>query len=197
MYRREGEQFATHVVEEFTDRHVKEILVADVEDTGRPDLFAVLEVEIGGSAAPGEEQKNVEIRRYRFTEPNPKGTLIATLPDKQCRFLHAGDVDADGKAELIASAFKSGIWMIKPAAGEWETQQIDARSSGYEHASVLADFDGDGKLEIYVADDDGQQVCRYRWTGARFERAELHRMPQSDLSFNLMPCLNAKCLATQ
>ena len=195
MYRFDGEAFVRQVVEKFGDRHVKEILVADVEGTGRCDLYAVLEVELGQHPAPGGARKEVEIKRYRFTDAGPTGTLIATLPDKQCRFLHAGDVDGDGKAELIASAFRSGIWMIKPEGQEWTTRLIDEDSSGYEHASVLADLDGDGKLEIYVAADDQQQLRRYRWTGEQFERSDLLNLGKSSITWGLMPCRNAKCLA--
>lgn len=201
MYRYENGEFSHRVVEEFSERHVKEILVADVLGIGRPDLYAVLEVQFAQHAdtfAYGEQQE-VEIRRYQFTDGDAVGSLVATLPDMQCRFLSAGDVDGDGKAELIASAMKSGIWMIKPGADEWTTELIDSGSSGFEHASVLADMDGDGKLEIYAADDDQKQLRRYRWTGQKFERTDLFRLDQHDMTFTfgLMPCVDAKCLAAQ
>ena len=117
---------------------------------------------------------------------------IATLPDRQCRFLSAGDVDGDGKPELIAAAYKSGLWMIKPKGQEWAIELIDKDSGGYEHATVLADMDGDGVLEIYAAADDQQQLRRYRWTGEKFERTDLFTLPKGNITFGLMPCLEAK-----
>ena len=199
IYRYEDGKFSRHVVEEFTERHVKEILLADVMGSGRPDLYAVLEVQLGQEADPfgyGESQ-DLEIRQYRFTEANPAGSMIATLPDKQCRFLNVGDVDGDGKAELIASAYKSGIWMIKPGGDRWVTELIDYDSSGYEHATALADMDGDGTLEIYAASDDQHQLRRYKWTGEKFQRTDLFKLTDRDITFGLMPCLDAKCLAAQ
>ena len=197
MYRYEGAEFSRRVVAESPDRHYKEILLADVRGGGRPHLYTVLEGAFGRANAPGDEQDQVEIREYRFSEADPAGTLIATLPDIQCRFLNAGDVDGDGQAELIASTLNAGIWMIKPREGRWVTELVDRDSSGYEHATTLADLDGDGKLEIYVASDGRQQLRRYCWTGERFERTDLYPISSQHITFGLMPCLDAKCLAVQ
>ena len=194
MYQRDGAKFSRRVVDEFSARHVKEVLVADVKGAGRPSLYVILEAQLGRSVTPGGNEDNVEIREYRFTGSEPVGTSIATLPDKQCRFLNAGDVDADGNAELIASAYNSGLWIIKPAGEKWTTDLIDRGSSGYEHATALADMDGDGMLEIYVAADDQQQLRRYRWIGEEFERTDLCNLTKGDITFGLMPCLNATCL---
>jgi hypothetical protein len=197
MYRQEGDKFSRHVIEEFSIRHVKEILVADVKGAGRPSLYAALEGQLGRSVGPGENEDDVEIKEYRSSGSGLVGVSIATLPDKQCRFLNAGDVDADGKAELIASTYRSGIWIIKPVGSAWATALIDEDSGGYEHATALADMDGDGALEIYVAADKQQQLRRYCWTGQEFERTDLSELTEGDITFGLMPCLNAKCLATR
>lgn len=197
MYRYDGKGFSRQVVEEFVDRPVKEILVAKVKDAARPDLYAVLEIPLGPRTAPGGERESVEIRQYRFTGAGFASTLIATLPDKQCRFLNAGDVDADGKPELIASAFKSGIWMIKPERDKWVTHLIDEDSSGYEHPAALADINSDGTQEIYVATDDKQLLRRYRWTGEEFERTDLLKLNKGDIAFALTTCSNPRCLTKE
>ena len=197
MYRCDGKEFSRHSVEQFPSRHVKEILVANVAGTGRPNLYVALEGQLGRSTATEDNGDYVEIREYRFTGADCVGTTIATLPDKQCRFLNAGDVDNDGKVELVASAFKSGLWIIEPEGETWTTNLIDEDSSGYEHATMLANMDGDGALEIYVAADDQQRLRRYRWTGARFERTDLCKLTKGDITFGCMPCLNAKCLGVR
>jgi len=208
MYRYDGRQFTRQVVDAFEDRHAKEILIANVLGPGPPNLYAVVEPRYNKDAAPTDDGPPVEIKEYRFTNPDPDpdpepgpepaanviATVIATLPDKKCRFLHAGDVDDDGQVELVASAFKSGLWMIKHTDSGWETHLIDADSSGYEHASTLADLDGDGHLEIYVADDNGHRLRRYRWTGQDFDRTDLLDLTKGDITFGLTPCLNPRCL---
>lgn len=195
VFRRTAEGFTQHLIEEFPARHVKEILVADVEKTGKPDLFAVLEVGLPTTqTATLDPGITVDIIRYTFEGDQVSRTKIASLPDRQCRFLLCGDVDGDGSNELIASAFKSGIWMLKREDGQWLTDRIDADSSGYEHASVLADLDRDGRLEIYAAGDDQQQLCRYRWDGKQFERTVIQETIPDKMTWGLMPCLDAKCL---
>jgi hypothetical protein len=199
MYHYNGHTFSSSVVDDFGDRHAREILVARAEGTGPPDLFAVVEIVMRQPGNRGNDQtrKDLEIRQYRFTKAGPVGSVIATLPDIKCRFLNAGDVNGDGKTELIASGFKCGIWIIKPTAHGWVTQLIDADASGYQNASTLADMDGDGSLEIYVAADDQQKLRRYRWTGGQFERTDLFTLTKGDITWCLTPCLNARCLAVQ
>ncbi len=197
MYRYDGARFSREVVDDFGDRHAREILVADVEGTGSPTLYAAVEVVLRGRGRPAGPRPRLEIRQYRFTPGGITGTVIATLPDSKCRFLNAGDVDGDGQGELIASAFKSGIWMIKPREGEWASQLIDGESGGYQHATALADMDGDGRLEIYAATDDGQKLRRYRWNGEKFERTDLLDLVEGDMTWGLMPCVDARHLAVQ
>jgi hypothetical protein len=200
MYKHTDDGFTRRVIAESDQRHYKEILVADVDDDGRPELYTVLEGVL--QTAPGGPDGDVEIRRYRFDDlGRPTDKLVVTLPDKQCRFLHAGDIDGDGNKELVASAFKSGLWIIRPAEeGEWATECIDPDTSGYEHASVLADMDGDGTPEIYVADDQGKasggqgKLRVYAWDGAAFEHANLFDLTPGDITFGLMAVLDGKYL---
>jgi hypothetical protein len=194
MYRHDGQEFSRQVVAEFRERHVKEILVADVEGRGQADLYAVLEVQLGRGAAGERKKENAEIWRYRLTDSGFEGSSIATLPDKQCRFLNAGDVDGDGKTELVASGFRSGLWLVEQGDDGWTTRLIDRDSSGYEHATTLADLDRDGQLEIYVAADDQRQLRRYRWNGESFDRTDLLDLAKGDITFGLMPCLDAGSL---
>jgi hypothetical protein len=194
MYAHEGGNFERRVVAQFQTRHVKEILVADVDEEGPPELYAVLEVQLGKKIAPGVEREEVEIHQYRFTDAEPVGVKVATLPDKQCRFLHAGDVDGDGKTDMVASAFYSGIWLIKPDGAAWARRLIDPDSSGYEHASALADIDGDGRLEIYAAADKQGALRRYEWTGSEFKRSKLFDLGSGHITFGLVACRDTRRL---
>jgi hypothetical protein len=177
------------VVAALGDRHAKELLVADVDGDGRDELYVAVEGHV-------DENKvlvhPVEIRRYDAGTAPDAGQAIATLKDRLTRFLVAGDVDGDGKKELVAATFSSGLWLLRPPAepgGAWTSSLIDADSKGFEHASLLADLDGDGKDELYVASDHHKEVRRYVWTGDRLAREVIYVRPDDRpiFTWNLMP----------
>jgi len=149
------------VVADLGFRHAKEILVDDLDGDGFDELYVSVEAVSGGK---------VEIRRY-LAETDPlAGEIVATLDDQLCRFLTVGDVDGDGIKEMVAATLRSGLWLLKPLEGEWSTELIDDDSSGFEHASILLDLDGDGRAELYVASDDQHQVRRYKYDGVAWDR---------------------------
>ena len=118
--------------------------------------------------------------------------MVATLQDRLCRFLTVGDLDGDGKKEMVAAAFRSGLWLLRPGADPnqpWTRTQIDRDSGGFEHASILTDLDGDGRDELYVASDDHKQIRRYVWKGNRFVRELIYKRPEPNpiFTWNLMP----------
>jgi hypothetical protein len=169
------------VVADLGGHHAKEILVEDVDGDGTDELYVALEAVAGGQ---------VEIRRYDAGTDPAAGVVIATIDDTQNRFLTAGDVDGDGKKEMVAAAYKSGLFLLRPAAAgaPWEVTQIDADSGGWEHAAVLADLDGDRTDELYVASDDHDEIRRYTWeNGAwRQDLLVLHLDGMGRFTWNLM-----------
>jgi len=150
------------------DRHAKEILVTDLDGDGRDELYASVEAVSGGS---------VEIRRYRAGALPAAGETVATLPDQLCRCLTAGDVDGDGRREIVGAAAKAGLWWLRPgtAGSAWRQDQIASDSSGFEHAALLADLDADGRDELYVASDEQHEVRRYAWRQGAWEKEVLYR----------------------
>jgi hypothetical protein len=171
-------------VADLGDRHAKEILVADVDGDGLDELYVAVEAVSGG---------RVEIRRYDADTPPDAGAVIAELDDTQTRFLTVGDVDGDGRREMVAAGMRSGLWLLRPgpapATGTWEKTLIDAGSGGFEHASTLADLDGDGRDELYVASDNHGEVRRYVWSDGRWDREVIHtRKPVgSAFTWNITP----------
>jgi len=184
-YHHTPEGFKRQVVEEFPLRHVKEILVADADGSGRPALWASLEAELGRGGTRSPDADKILLRRYRFENGEYVGQTICSLDDGLCRFLNAGDVDGDGKPELIASTHKRGIWLIRPTEEQPRPELIDADSSGFEHATVLADLDGDGAEEIYVAADDQREVRCYRWTGENWQRTKIFDIEPRKITFGI------------
>ncbi|TFG97580.1 MAG: hypothetical protein E4H11_01735, partial [Myxococcales bacterium] len=102
------------VVADLGERHAKEILVEDFDGNGRDELY----VSVEGTTGPDGKQllEPVEIRVYEAGTPATGGVRIATLPDRLTRFLTAGDVDGDGRKEMIAASFSSGVWLLRPGA---------------------------------------------------------------------------------
>jgi hypothetical protein len=177
------------VVADLGQRHAKEILVGDVDGDGRDELYVSVEGDVNEA---NELTSSVEIRRYDAGTPATGGIVIAKLDDRLSRFLTAGDVDGDGKKELVAAAFSSGLWLLRPGSdpkGSWQTESIDRDSAGFEHAAILTDLDGDKKDELYVASDKHKQVRRYVWDGRKFAREVIYSRPDARpiFTWNLMP----------
>lgn len=169
------------VVADLGERHAKEILVEDVDGDGVDELYVALEAV---------DQGKVQILRYDADTDPTSGQFVAELPDSLCRFLTAGDVDGDGAKEMVAAAHKSGLWFLKPKAdGPWDVELIDATSGGFEHAAILTDLDGDGLDELYVADDKGLEINRYRYENGAFAKETLYHYPEGlkGFTWNLMP----------
>jgi len=150
------------------DRHAKEILVTDLDGDGKDELYAAVEAVSGGS---------VEIQRYRAGTPPDGGEVIAIVKDQLCRCLTAGDVEGDGRREIVAAAAKAGLWLLRPGPGgtSWQQERIASDSSGFEHAALLADLDEDGKDELYVASDEQHEVRRYAWRDGAWKKDVLYR----------------------
>ena len=173
----------------WAESHAKEILVADLDRDGTDELYAVREAHAVKDAT-GNLQILDPVRIVRLT-PSASGWTegtVATLasPEQQCRFLVPGDVDGDGATELVAAGYKTGLWVLEPKGdGSFTPSLVDARSSGFEHATHVADLNGDGTLEIYVASDVQGELRRYTKKGDAWERTVLTAIPKDTLTWNL------------
>jgi len=192
MYRWNGTTYERSWIEEQHGTHAKEILAADLDGDGTSELFSVLEAEID----PNDKRKvlkPVEIRQYTLNEDGSfTATSIATIDDRQTRFLVAGDFDGDGTVELVAAAFTKGLFILEPPTEEteeavWTITRFDQNSGGFEHAVWPADLDGDGQLELYVAADTQRELKRYTWNAERstFDRELLGRLDDSIITWNI------------
>jgi hypothetical protein len=176
------------VVADLGERHAKEILVSDIDGDGRQELYVSVEGHMEGNKLT----EGVEVRRYEADTKPTAGQVIARLDDRLMRFLTAGDLDGDGKRELVASSFSRGVWMYRPGSdpnGNWQGQLIDSDSGGFEHATILSDLDGDGRAELYVASDNHKEVRRYVWKDGHPVRTVIYRRPDARpiFTWNLMP----------
>ena len=177
------------VVADLGERHAKEILVEDLDADGRDELYVAVEGHMG---ADKRLEDPVEIRRYDADTPSDAGRVVATLKDRLTRFLTAGDVDGDGRKEVVAASFSSGLWLLRPGSdrdAKWKATLIDRNSAGFEHAALLTDLDGDGVDELYVASDRHKEVRRYTWQRGKPVREVIYERPDDRpiFTWNIMP----------
>lgn len=178
------------VVADLGGRHAKEILVDDVDGDGTDELYVVVEGKIDKETKKLTEK--VEVLRYDADTDPTKGQVIARFDDRLGRFLTAGDVDGDGRKEMVAALYSNGVWLLTPGAnprGMWKTKSIDRNSGGFEHASILADLDEDGVSELYVVSDKHGEVRRYVWQDGKPVREVIYKRTDGNSVFtwNLMP----------
>lgn len=181
---------AATVVADLGNRHAKEIWVGDVDGDGRDELYVAVEAHTSGSGGNVRIEQPVEIRRYEAGTAPDRGVVIARIQDRLCRFLTVGDLDGDGRREMIAAAFSSGLWLLRPGRNpnaEWSVENVDRNSAGFEHAAYITDLDEDGRDELYVAADEQGELRRYVWVDGRPRRTVIHRRehPRAQMTWNI------------
>ena len=184
MYRHHAGGWQKSVVDAPGDTHAKEILATDLDGDGVSELFVVWEGAVGQG---GTLVRPVTAKRYRLL---PDGTfassVVGTIPDRQMRAMAAGDVNGDGRKDLVAGGLGSGLWLFEQdEAGGWRKTLIDADSSGFEHPVDVADLDGDGTPEIYVGSEDQHELRRYQWKNGAFAKEVLAPLHPGDITWNI------------
>jgi hypothetical protein len=185
MYKHTAGGWQKSVVDAPPDAHAKEALTADVDGDGKAEVFVSWEGVIGEG---GKLVRPVSLKEYRWADGKFTSSVVATVPDRMMRAIAAGDVNGDGKIDIVAGAMSSGLWLFEQqAGGGWKGTVIDAQSSGFEHPVCLTDLDGDGALEIYVGAEDQQQLVQYKWSGGTFAKQVIASLAKGDITWNITP----------
>ncbi len=186
-YQKTAKGYAGKKIVWWDESHAKEILVTDTDGDGKDELYVVKEGHVVKEGGKKVLKDPVTLVRMDKVGKAWKETVVATIPgEKQTRFIVPGDVDGDGKIEIVAAGMDTGVHVLQPKGdGTFEVQTIEENSGGFEHATHVADLDNDGKLEIYVAADKQRQLRRYVWNGTKFERTKIADLPRDHITWNI------------
>jgi hypothetical protein len=182
MYRWGDGSWQQRVVDAPGDTHAKEILTADADGDGTAELYVVWEGAIGQG---GAVVRPVTITQYRRKGDGFEPRVVGTVPDQQMRAIAAGDVDGDGRLDLVGSGLKSGVWLFTQDGEAWKKTLVDGQSSGYEHPVLIADVDGDGRAELYVGAEDQAELRRWTWKDGRAEKSVVMPLQKGDITWNV------------
>jgi hypothetical protein len=177
--------YTRRVVLDSVKTHAKEILATDLDGDGRDELYVAVEGEALGDGGGGGKGN---VTRFLIDGDSiGEGEVIHELPGPMCRFLNAGDTDGDGKREIIASTRENGIRSIYLDGGTWKSRPVapSFTSGGFEHATVVFDWDGDGIDEVFAASDPpshARRLYRFSWLPekGRYSNEELFKWPNSE-----------------
>ena len=184
MYKRGKDgKWAKTIVDAPGDTHAKEVMTADVDHDGKAEVFVAWEGAIGEG---GKLVRPSTIKEYRWQDGKFVAREVAEIPDRQLRALAAGDLNGDGKVDVVGGGLGSGLWIFEQGPQGWTKSLIDADSSGFEQPVLMADLDHDGKLELYVGSEDQQQLRRYRWVNGTWEKTTVAPLVKGDITWNMV-----------
>ena len=156
-----GLQDSTPIIEALQERHPEPSIHLD---DPLADFVSVLLEECAAGGAEVRTSCQIEAVRYsgRFAVETSQGVF-------ESRAL--GDLDADGELDLVVSQFGDAFGqflVLFPGLGNGLLGAYSTIQVGYDPFDVeLADFDGDGRLDLVTASNYAAQVVLVRGSDMR------------------------------
>ncbi len=162
------------VADEGAMRNPQTVALADVDGDGRVDVLAAgrfsQDVLWFRQIDPGEGTVAA------FADPVPLPLETGTGP----LAIRTGDLDGDGRVDVVAGAHSSGgvaVWLQNETRGEFSVVPVTFADNAYPTDIELADYDGDGDLDIAAANLELRSlVVLSQTTGADFDIVEVDEL---------------------
>ncbi len=130
----------------------------------RPPALSIVDVN-------GDGHRDLLERSQCFVADLAQDTPKIVVDFHGCEYIEAGDVDGDGRRELVVA--KAGLRLVR-VAPDWSTREVLLDDLGRDETRVsglaIADVDGDGRAELIYA---GAMWTRYDVRVARVEHDAL------------------------
>jgi hypothetical protein len=95
------------------------------------------------------------------------------------RDIERGDVDGDGKDDLVIATHDQGVIAVVHPEQDWRVEEVDRQPDTFGHEIEIGDIDGDGVAEFFATlskpnkldEEQPGQVVMYRHTGGRWQKS--------------------------
>jgi len=173
MYKWNGRGYNATIVENNSVTNAKEIALGDVDEDGNIEMIAIYSCVPKDIKDPSKGLLiSIDIKKFDFEGGNISDEVIYSLnhtDPAECyvteRSADVGDVDDDGKNEIVIGTHNLGIYIIKKTQDGWKSTIIDKDPNAGIHALIIADVDDDGSNEILSASDGDNVVKMHKWDG--------------------------------
>jgi M6 family metalloprotease-like protein len=132
--------------------------IADLDADGFPDVLAASNndlVAIGPSAALVGNYPLKQDSLYSVTELAGNWIITYEVAFQFTSSPVVGDVDGDGRPDIVIGSPKSGVLSINSTTGRQSPGFPLMTTSPVSATPLLLDFDSDGDVEVAVGSDDG------------------------------------------
>lgn len=157
----------------------------------------------GGIVTIGAEQ--AMLKKWTFADGKWNTELLWQRDWKgkfnRLRDMEVGDVDQDGKDELIIATHDAGVVAVynPDAPADQRIVELDEQADMFVHEIEVGDINGDGKMEFFATPSERNQskksqagkVVMYRWNGSTYTKTVVDEFFKTHAKEILVADINA------